>query len=87
MGVPAFFQWLRERYPTMMHEVMEGESLDRAYANAAAEGRQPVQRCDHLYLDLNGIVHPCCHPEDGQPQPASNFASLRNSGAWQAAQR
>ena len=49
MGVPAFFQWLRERYPTMMHEVMEGESLDRAYANAAAEGRQPVQRCDHLH--------------------------------------
>mmetsp|Transcript_8531 Transcript_8531/g.29162 ORF Transcript_8531/g.29162 Transcript_8531/m.29162 type:complete len:846 (+) Transcript_8531:124-2661(+) len=77
MGVPAFFQWLRERYPTMMHEVMEGESLDRAYANAAAEGRQPVQRCDHLYLDLNGIVHPCCHPEDGQPQPKSEEEMLR----------
>ena len=77
MGVPAFFQWLRERYPTMMHEVMEGESLDRAYANAAAEGRQPVQRCDHLYLDFNGIVHPCCHPEDGQPQPKSEEEMLR----------
>eukprot|EP00629_Pelagomonadales_sp_RCC1024_P017084 CAMPEP_0119296272 /NCGR_PEP_ID=MMETSP1329-20130426/50488_1 /TAXON_ID=114041 /ORGANISM="Genus nov. species nov., Strain RCC1024" /LENGTH=614 /DNA_ID=CAMNT_0007297205 /DNA_START=174 /DNA_END=2015 /DNA_ORIENTATION=- len=71
MGVPAFFQWLRERYPTMMHEVMEGEALDKAEASAAEEGREGVQSCDNLYLDLNGIVHPCCHPEDGQPQPKS----------------
>ena len=69
MGVPAFFQWLKERYPTMMHEVLEGESLDKAEANAKEESRDPVQWCDHLYLDLNGIVHPCCHPEDGQPLP------------------
>ena len=77
MGVPAFFQWLRERYPTMMHEVMEGDSLDRAYANAEAEGRDAVQICDHLYLDLNGIVHPCCHPEDGQEQPKDEDEMLR----------
>ena len=76
MGVPAFFQWLRERYPTMMHEVMEGASLDRAEANAEAEGRACVQGCDYLYLDLNGIVHPCCHPEDGQRQPRDEAEML-----------
>jgi 5'-3' exoribonuclease 1 len=46
MGVPKFFRWLSERYPFCMQLVEQ---------NAIPE-------FDHLYLDMNGIIHTCTKP-------------------------
>ena len=52
MGVPSFFRWIKERYPSCV-------------VSPDAESH-----CDNLYIDMNGIIHPCFHPEHGA-QPTS----------------
>ena len=51
MGVPKFFRWLTERYPQI---------------NLRVKGGRRVSEIDNFYLDMNGIIHPCFHPEGGQ---------------------
>lgn len=36
---------------------------------------------DNLYLDCNGIIHPCCHPESG-PKPKSEAEMMLNVGLY-----
>ncbi|XP_046395916.1 5'-3' exoribonuclease 1 [Ischnura elegans] len=52
MGVPKFFRWLYERYPCLCEVVREYE----------------IPEFDNLYLDMNGIIHVCSHPNDFDPQ-------------------
>ena len=39
---------------------------------------------DNLYLDMNGIIHPCSHPEQGTclPSPVSFEEILNNIFAY-----
>ncbi|KRY61082.1 5'-3' exoribonuclease 1 [Trichinella britovi] len=46
MGVPRFFRWLSERYPGLSQLVVESQ----------------IPSYDNLYLDFNGIIHSCSHP-------------------------
>uniref|UniRef100_A0A182Y8Z1 5'-3' exoribonuclease 1 n=1 Tax=Anopheles stephensi TaxID=30069 RepID=A0A182Y8Z1_ANOST len=49
MGVPKFFRYMSERYPCLSELLRENQ----------------VPEFDNLYLDMNGIIHNCSHPNDG----------------------
>lgn len=51
MGVPKFYRWLSERYPCLSEVVKEHQ----------------LPEFDNLYLDMNGIIHNCSHPNDDDP--------------------
>ncbi|XP_025736980.1 5'-3' exoribonuclease 1 isoform X3 [Callorhinus ursinus] len=48
MGVPKFYRWISERYPCLSEVVKEHQ----------------IPEFDNLYLDMNGIIHQCSHPND-----------------------
>lgn len=39
--------------------------------------KQNNPEVDNLYLDMNGIIHPCAHPQNG-PQPSSEQEIYEN---------
>lgn len=83
MGVPAFYRWLSEKYPKIVSDVLE----ERVHlASESGSIRVPFDstrpnpsglECDNLYIDMNGIIHPCSHPEHG-PQPANEIEMYEN---------
>ncbi|EPX72136.1 5'-3' exoribonuclease Dhp1 [Schizosaccharomyces octosporus yFS286] len=72
MGVPALFRLLSRKFHKVITPVVEAPTQtlpdgteigpDLSLPNPNGE------ECDNLYLDMNGIVHPCSHPED-RPAP------------------
>jgi len=89
MGVPAFFKWITEKYPHVVTSAAETIPTVIQHTEETSNGQKQVVETvlpldltqpnpnaiefDHLYLDMNGIIHPCCHPEGEQAPPTEEL--------------
>ncbi|RHY32495.1 hypothetical protein DYB32_002514 [Aphanomyces invadans] len=82
MGVPAFYRWLSTKYPLTIVDAVEESAMTiegrKRFNLIDIEGPNPNgQEFDNLFIDMNGIIHPCAHPENGEQPRTEEEMFLR----------
>jgi 5'-3' exoribonuclease 2 len=67
MGVPAFYRWVSEKYSKIVIDILEKRAMlinGTIIPVNLTEPNPNHYEFDNLYIDMNGLIHPCSHPED-----------------------
>jgi 5'-3' exonuclease len=79
MGVPAFFRWLVSKYPKVVADVLEErETVVEGTViplDLSAPNPNDIEY-DNLYVDMNGLIHPCSHPEERDAPSTGQFLNV-----------
>ncbi|KAJ1427822.1 XRN 5'-3' exonuclease N-terminus-domain-containing protein [Ochromonadaceae sp. CCMP2298] len=70
MGVPAFYRWISEKYSKIVVDMLEERPavVEGTVIPLVLNEPNPNDiEYDNLYVDMNGLIHPCSHPEDREP--------------------
>ncbi|XP_071688742.1 5'-3' exoribonuclease 3-like [Rutidosis leptorrhynchoides] len=76
MGVPSFYGWLVNKYPKIIVNAIE-KTNDQD--NGLLSNPNGIE-FDNLYLDMNGIIHPCFHPENDNVLEHASFPAVETYG-------
>ena len=67
MGIPKFYRWISERYPCLSQVIAQQQVKVPEYEFKPFLFVAQIPDFDNLYLDMNGIIHTCTHPNDDDP--------------------
>ena len=71
MGIPKFYRWISERYPCLSQVIAQQQVVCVGglthWCLLISSAVSQIPDFDNLYLDMNGIIHTCTHPNDDDP--------------------
>ncbi|KAL8160404.1 hypothetical protein V2J09_001941, partial [Rumex salicifolius] len=73
MGILGFHSWLVKKYPKVVTNAIQEPTTDASSPNPNGF------EFDNLYLDMNGIIHPCFHPDDLDDVHPTSFKEVFTS--------